>query len=44
MVTMAEIHDGAVSLSRIVEINDYLDMRSDIEYVAHKDAERRAKR
>lgn len=43
MVTVAEIDDCTVSLSRIVEINDYLDMRSDIDYVAHKDAERRAK-
>lgn len=41
MVSFAEVREGAVSLSDLVNMNTYLDMRSDIEYNAMKLAERR---
>jgi len=39
MVTWRDVKAGHVCLAEIVQINDYLDMMSDIEYFAMKDAQ-----
>lgn len=42
MISLPDVTSGRVSLYEIVEINHYLDMRGDIEYMAQKDAEKKA--
>jgi hypothetical protein len=44
MISLPDVTSGRVSLYEIIEINHYLDMRVDIEYMAQKDAEKKAKR
>ena len=39
MVSWHDVKAGHVSLAEIVQMSDYLDMMSDVEYFAIKDAE-----
>ena len=38
MVSLVDVNSGRVTLADLVEINHYLDMRSDSEYMAHERA------
>ena len=44
MISLPDVTSGRVSLSEIVEINNYLDMKNDIEYMAQEDAANKNKR
>jgi hypothetical protein len=43
MITLPDVKEGRVSLSDIAEINHYLDMKNDIEYMAQDKAMKEAK-
>ena len=43
MVSWADVKAGRINLAEIVRLNDYLDMISDFEYFAMKDAEKNQK-
>jgi len=43
MITLPDVKEGRVSLSDIAEINHYLDMKQDIEYMAQDKAMKEAK-
>ena len=40
MVTWHDVTAGRINLAEIVKLNDYLDMISDLEYFAMKDAQK----
>lgn len=44
MISWYDVKAGRISLAEIVRLNDYLDMVSDIEYFAVKDADKKAPR
>ncbi len=44
MVSLTDVKSGKATLADLVEINHYLDMRSDIEYMAQERAAKEAKR
>ena len=44
MVSLTDVNSGRVTLADLVEINHYLDMKSDIEYMAQENAAKEAKR
>lgn len=44
MVSLVDVNSGRVTLADLVEVNHYLDMKSDIEYMAQENAAKEAKR
>jgi hypothetical protein len=44
MVSLTDVKSGKATLADLVEVNHYLDMRSDIEYMAQERAAKEAKR
>jgi hypothetical protein len=44
MVSLPDVTSGKVTLAEIVEVNHYLDMKSDIEYMAHEKSRREMKK
>ena len=43
-MSLVDVNSGRVTLADLVEINHYLDMSSDIEYMAQERAAKEAKR
>jgi hypothetical protein len=44
MVSLVDVNSGRVTLAELVEVNHYLDMKSDIEYMANEKAMKDPKR
>jgi hypothetical protein len=44
MVSLVDVNSGRVTLAELVEVNHYLDMKSDIEYMANEKAMKDSKR
>jgi hypothetical protein len=44
MVSLVDVNAGRVTLADLVEVNHYLDMKGDIEFMAHEKAAKEAKR
>lgn len=44
MVSLVDVNSGMVTLAELVEVNHYLNMKSDIEYMANEKAMKDSKR
>ena len=44
MVSLPDVKEGRVNLADLVEVNHFLDMKSDIEYFANEEAMKKAKK
>lgn len=44
MISLTEVKNGSVTLADIARVNCYLDAKQDIEWAAHKDAEKKMRR
>ena len=44
MVSLVDVNSGRVTLADLAEINHYLEMKSDIEYMAMKESKRKGGR
>lgn len=44
MVALPDVKEGRVNLADLVEVNHFLDMKSDIEYFANEEAMKKAKK